>query len=88
LGRSFLLDKTDEYEAYERQNLFGSSGYGNGKLPTGYESLPAGPVNYQNYNLLNGFQDAVKDRNTIQLNRAAQITRQAFRINGTTYSGN
>ncbi len=87
---AFLHDQLDEIEAYDRQNAFQDSKFGNGNkplLPNRYLGLPTGPVNYANYNLLPGFQDAIKNKDNVALNQTAQFMRQAFRVNNVTYYG-
>ena len=43
----FLYDKQDEYGAFARQGLFGST---ETTLPSRYNSLPTGPIDINNYN--------------------------------------
>ena len=81
LGFSFIYDKQDEIEAYQRAALFGESFT---SLPSRYNSLPDGPISIRNHPQWMRFlsSDSQEDLNMFFQNRIGPL---AIRINGKTY---
>jgi RHS repeat-associated protein len=70
----FLYDKQDEYGAFARQGLFGST---ETTLPSRYNSLPTGPIDINNYNY-NGRK--LSQMNVYELQYLSKgVMKQAFR---------
>lgn len=44
-----------------------------------YSNFPNGPLGYNNFNGLTGFQDAVKNHDQVGLKQVAQFYKQAFK---------
>ncbi|MGD1842671.1 MAG: RHS repeat-associated core domain-containing protein, partial [Thermonemataceae bacterium] len=87
--RNFLYDQHDELEAYnEWGSLFGGRTFGNiNSLPEHYRQYATGPVDVNIFQMTQVIlnSDEPEETKQIMLQRIAENTRHAFRVNGQTY---
>jgi hypothetical protein len=82
--KNLLYDRHDEVDAYARGSIFGGgTAYGINNLPSTYENVATGPYNYTNVTPVSAVIGLSNQSQHLQ--RIANTTGHAFRINGTTY---
>lgn len=87
-NKNFLYDKTDEVAAYNRGGLFGGKTYNANSLPALYNGVSSGPVDATTHPVTSGIMNhptLTKEQKAAALQRVANGTGHAFRIDGTTY---
>jgi len=83
--KNLFYDKYDEVEAYNRGALFGGSKYSVNNLPAEYNTIATGPVDATTHPNIRAILSLPLDVQRKALQNIANITKHAFRINGTTY---
>ena len=82
---NFLYDKYDEVEAHNRGALFGGISYSINSLPTIYNDITTGPVDATIHPTIIRILNTPIDAQKKALQKIANQSGHAFRINGTTY---
>lgn len=86
--KNLLYDKHDEVAAYQRGAMFGETSYSINSLPKRYDGVATGPVDATTHPVINGIMNnpnLTAAQKGAALQRFANGTGHAFRVNGTTY---
>jgi len=86
--RNFLYDKHDEVAGYNRGALFGGTTYSINSLSKQYDGVATGPVDATTHPVTSGIMNhpnLTAEQKSAALQRVANTTQHAFRVNGTTY---
>lgn len=87
-NRNFLYDKHDEVAGYDRGALFGGTTYSINSLPKQYDGVATGPIDAATHPTVSGILNhptLTQQQKGAALQRLANGTGHAFRVNGTTY---